>query len=178
MSYVLVAAGVFAGADVAVGVSKSRQLRADATAKQMAVNYQATQEEQASQQQADIIRRAGAYSQARATTAYAASGVQVDSGSAAVVNDQIETNTAHDAFTAILNGTKRADQLRAGGTIDIAAGRVAADSALLSAGMTAAQTLYSGYMNKPGGGMSGWSTYSPKSSGWAGGDSGGGGNLA
>lgn len=149
MSYVNVAIGV---ATVFTSISKGRQAKADAGAKAMADNYQADQEEQASQQQADIIRRAGAYAQARATAGYAASGVQVGSGSAEVVDNQIETDTAHDAFTAILNGTKRANQLRAGGTIAQAAGKAANDQAITSGALSAAQQIYGGYK------QSGWST--------------------
>lgn len=152
MSYVNVAIGV---ATVFTAVSKSRQGKADAGAKAMADDYQASQEEQASQQQADIIRRAGAYAQARATASYAASGVQVGSGSAQVVNDQIGTDTAHDAYTAILNGTKRADQLRAGGSIAQAAGVVANDNAVTSGALSAAQQIYGGYK------QSGWTTKAP-----------------
>lgn len=130
--------------------SQGRQDQVDAQAKGMALDYQADQEEQASQQQAAIIRRASLYATARETAAYAASGVAVDSGSAAEVVNQTRTDATHDAYMAMLNGTKRADQLRANAKIVEAGGKVAQDNALASGVAAAGSSFASGW--KTGGG--------------------------
>lgn len=150
MSYVNVAVGA---TKLVSALGQGRADRMAAGTQAISLNYQGQQEEQAAQQQADIIRRAGAYAVSRADASYAASGVQVGSGSAAVVDAQIETDTAHDAFTEILNGHKRADALRAQAKGAVAAGSARASQTVAGGVASALQSGYKAY--------SGWVTAPP-----------------
>jgi len=79
------------------------------------LKYQAAQghadaaaERGAAQVQAMKIRRQGRAQQSQATAALAASGVDVNVGTANTINTQIMKNTEEDALTAILNGDNSA----------------------------------------------------------------------
>lgn len=147
MSYVNIAMGA---AKFATARSQGQQDAADANAKGMALDYQASQEEEAGQQQAAIIRRASLYATARETASYAASGVAVDSGSATEVVNQTRTDATHDAYMAMLNGTKRADQLRANAKIAEAGGQVAQSNAMSSGIASFGSSFASGWSTAGG----------------------------
>lgn len=132
----------------------------------MSLDYQGDQEEEAAMQQADIIRRARDYSVARADAAYAASGVKVGTGSAAEVDRHIVNDATHDAYTEILNGQKRANQLRANAKIAAAGGQVQAAQAI---GQGTASALQSGYQ-----GYAGWRANNPPMASGSGGNVGAG----
>jgi hypothetical protein len=68
----------------------------------------AKQEREAALETAAIIRKAGRRQRGQATAAYAASGARVGEGSAAEVDREIVQGVEHDAFTAILEGDRRA----------------------------------------------------------------------
>ena len=107
------------GAAIMVGgaVLQSRQNRQNAGAQAAEDDYEGQQAIEAGKQQAAIIQRAGQYATARATAAYAGSGVAVDSGSAVETATKITTDATHDAYMAILSGQKKANQLHAQGSI-------------------------------------------------------------
>lgn len=131
MSYVAVVGG---GILVGGAVLQSRSNRQSAGAQAMEDDYQGQQAIQAGMQQAAIIQRAGQYATSRATAAYAASGVAVDSGSAVETATKITTDSMHDAYMAILSGQKKADALRAQGSIGNISAASAGDQAVLAAG--------------------------------------------
>jgi hypothetical protein len=156
MSWVAVAIG---GAKAMGQYQQGQSAKATGQAQGKALDYEGQQVEQASLDQAAIIRRQGRYAVGAANTAYAASGVKVGEGSAADVTDQMQTDIEHDAYTAILNGTKRANQLRATGTMSRAQGDAAAAQANLQATATVMGAAYTGMQN------SGWRTAGPGFSG-------------
>jgi hypothetical protein len=154
MSYVNVAVGVV---KIGGALLQGRSDKMNGNTQAMSDNYEASQEEQAAMQQADIIRRARDYSVARATASYAASGVRVDTGSAQVVTDKINTDATHDVYQTILSGERRADQLRANGKIAAVGGKVQAAQGVMQATGSALQSGYQGY--------EGWVTRNPKMAG-------------
>lgn len=144
MSYVNL---VIAGAGMLTAISKGRQAKADGQAQSMSLNYQADQEQQAAMQHADIIRRAGSYAVARADAGFAASGVVVGEGSAAEVDRQIDTDSTHDAYVAILDGEKHANALRARAKMAAAGGQAEAQQDYASGAATALSRGGQGYSN-------------------------------
>jgi hypothetical protein len=156
MSWVGVAIG---GMKVMGQIQQGQAAKSTANAQAQSLDYQAQQEQQASLDQAAIIRRAGRYTEASATAAYAGAGVKVGEGSAADVSAQIQTDSEHDAFTTILNGTKRSNALRATGTMSRTQGDLAASQANMAAMGTALSSGYSGMQG------SGWRTAGPGFSG-------------
>jgi hypothetical protein len=153
MSYVAAAIG---GMTVFSQYSQGQQNKATGHAQAQALDYQAQQEQEASLQQAAIIRRAGRYQAASATAAFAGAGVRVDSGSAEEVGRQIDIDSEHDAMTAILNGTKRANALRTTGSFARIGGDLAATNANNAAIGSALSSGYKAY--------TGWVTANPASS--------------
>lgn len=84
---------------------------------------------------AKIIRRRAKEAQGSATAAYAASGVDVGSGSAEVTARQIAYDSELDAMNALLTGKRRSVAAKAGGAI-------AAQQSALDAG----GALYTGWL--------------------------------
>ncbi len=62
---------------------------------------------------ADKIRKAGLLRQSEARASLAASGVDVDAGTSVEINRKIGENTEADALTEILDGTNKANKMRA-----------------------------------------------------------------
>jgi hypothetical protein len=150
MAYVNTA---FAAVKFGGALLQGRSDKMNANTQAMSLDYQAGQEEEAAMQQADIIRRARDYSVARADAAYAASGVKVGVGSAAEVDRHILNDATHDVYAEILNGQKRANQLRANAKIAAAGGQAQAAQAI---GQGTASALQSGYQA-----YSGWQSKNP-----------------
>jgi hypothetical protein len=115
----------------------------------------ARMEEEDAKLKAKGIRRLAREARGAATASYAASGVDVGSGSAALVDEQILRDSEYDAMNALLTGKRRAQYARS-------SGKAAGDAyALQTAG-----NIYSGWLtarNSPGGGGGGGGggTYSP-----------------
>lgn len=84
---------------------------------------------------AKIIRRRAREAQGSATSAYAASGVDVGSGTPTLVSNQIAYDSEIDAMNALLTGKRRATAAKAGGAI-------AAQQSALDAG----GALYTGWL--------------------------------
>lgn len=146
MSYVQVAVGVakFAGA-----LEQGKVDKMNANTQNMLLNAQAQQEEAAGVQQAQIIRRARDYAVGAADAAYAASGVKVGEGSAAEVDAKIDTDGTYDAYMAVLNGQRRASQLRLQGTLGTYGASSAATQGEVSALASGVQSVYSGWKTAP-----------------------------
>ena len=114
------------------------------------LDYQAQVERQAAMQEATNIREDARSVQGSARTAYAASGVKVDTGTAAMVNAEIVKRSEEDAFTAILEGNRRGRNLQVNAANERAQGKLAQQAGYVQA----AGTLLGGSYN------------SMKASGW------------
>ena len=156
MSWVAVAIG---GVQAMGQYQQGQSDKATGYAQAQSLDYQAQQEQKAALDQAAIIRRAGRYTEAAATAAYAGAGVKVGEGSAADISAQIQADNEHDAMTAILNGTKRGNALRTQGTFARVGGELAASNANEKAMGTVLSSGYQGMIN------SGWRTAGPGFSG-------------
>lgn len=103
------------------------------------LNLESARVREASKEQADKIRKAGRSVQSAARAAYGASGVSVDVGTPAVVEDQIGVDAESDAYATILTGRQQArnldyqaDMTRRHGASAVSAGNAAATASLLS----------------------------------------------
>lgn len=85
------------------------------------------------------VMKAGRFQQGEVTAAYGASGIDVGSGSAIAVKEQLQRNIGEDATAQLLTGERRARSLeaqaamdRVAGTNSITSGRLAATRSLLT----------------------------------------------
>jgi hypothetical protein len=99
----------------------------------------AGQEEDAANQEADRIRRAGRRTQGAARAAFAGSGIDVNSGSAMTVDEEIGRDSEKDAFNTLLTGKRRAGAYRFNADQAAAAGRNAKTASVLGAAATGMQ---------------------------------------
>lgn len=90
----------------AMGDYQKRQAEADAAVQQSEAQLQARQ-----------IRAAGDRQRSSARASLAASGVTVGSGTAELIDKEINANSEEDALLSIYQGDNRAMQIRAGGKI-------------------------------------------------------------
>lgn len=79
------------------------------------------------------IRKAGEFAQGETTAAYGASNIDISSGSALAVHEQLARNISEDATAELLTGERRARSLEAGAVADRAAGQIARASGQLGA---------------------------------------------
>lgn len=79
-------------------------------------DYSAQVEQQSALETARIIRKAGRRQLGAANAAYAGAGVKVGEGSAGEVERQINLDVEHDAYQALLDGSRRATNLRLQGS--------------------------------------------------------------
>lgn len=107
-------------------------------------NYQAAQAQadadatkSAALLEAKSIRAAGKKQRSAAIAAQAASGVAIDSGTAEVINQEIDSGAEYDATMAILNGGTRSRQISAQGQAAKIGGDNAARAGFLNAGASA-----------------------------------------
>ena len=155
MSYVMVAIG---------GLNAMQQIQAGKTAQAQgdlrgdALDYQAKIENDAALQTAAVIRRAGRRQVGQANAAYAGAGVKVGEGSALETERQITQDSEHDAFQALLAGSRRASGLRTdatmsriNGDMQETAGYVNAAGTLLSTGYQAQKGWKTRVVNNPQG---------------------------
>lgn len=108
------------------------------------LEYQAKVENAAALQTAAMIRRTGRRQVGAVNAGYAAAGVKVGEGSALEAERYVEQGVEHDAFQAILDGSRRASGLnteaktaRISGDMQATAGTVGAIGTLLSTGFQA-----------------------------------------
>lgn len=123
------------------------------------LDYQAQVERQAAMQEAQNIREDAREVQGAARTQYAASGVKVDTGTAALVNEEIVRRSELDAFTAILEGNRRGRNLET----EAAGVRSQGKQAQRAGYAQAAGTLLQGSFNSMK--ASGWRSRGPGFSG-------------
>jgi len=106
-----------AGTAVSVlgSIQQGRQESAYAEYQAKQTEADAVAERSAAQIHAEKIRKAARLTQGEANASLAASGVDVGSGSAALINKSIGQNAEEDALTAILEGNRKADRMDAQG---------------------------------------------------------------
>lgn len=107
-------------------------------------DYQAKVEQESALQTAGIIRRAGQRQVGQANASYAAAGVKVGEGSALETERQIDQNTEHDAFQAILDGSRRARGLQTQAQLTRIDGSMKENAGYVNAFGTAMSGMYQG----------------------------------
>lgn len=110
---------------------------------------QAAQEEVAALEEAKRIRKAGERQASSARAALAGAGVDVGSGTAININEDIYSRSEMDAQQALLTGTRRSDALNRAAGRNIKAGENAVTASLLSSG-SAALTGWKGVRDAKG----------------------------
>lgn len=122
-------------------------------------DYSAQVEQQSALETARLIRRAGRRQVGAANAAYAGAGVKVGEGSAGETERQINLDVEHDAYQALLEGSRRASGLRVQGEFARSQGRMAESAGYVNA----IGTVLGGY----GQGLraSGWRSQGPGYSG-------------
>ena len=117
----------------AMGNYQAEQARADADAAAESAKLEAAN-----------IRKAGERQRSSARAALAASGVNVDTGTAELINTEITQNAEQDALTTIQTGVSRARMINAEGQASRIAGDNAATAGFLNAASTAMSAGYTG----------------------------------
>lgn len=130
-------------------ISQGITARGQADAQAILLDDQARQEREAGMRDAEVIRRAAERTAASARTAAAASGVVVDTGSAALATDYITQTGGEDALTAILTGERRASATEGEAKQTRLAGRAAQKASYISAMSQGMQGAY-GYGKSTG----------------------------
>lgn len=161
----------FVSAAIAI-TSASQQVQAGKYANGQAklqgqqLDYQAQVENDNAMKTAAIIRRAGRKQVGQANAAYGASGVVVGQGSAGDVEQEIRRDVEHDAFQALLEGSRRAsgmstqaDLTRIDGGMRQTAGYVNAVGSALAGGYQAMRN--NGWRTSGGPGFSGGQAPAP-----------------
>lgn len=133
----LAAAALSAGS----AIMQAQNAKETGRANQKMLDQQAENERDAAIAQAEKIRIAAKRHAGSAEAAYAASGIDVGSGSAVRVNEQIYRDSESDAYMTILTGNRRATSASNEGNIVRAQG----DKAMVAGVMSASGSLLSGY---------------------------------
>ena len=108
---------------------------------------------------AAIIRKAGRKAQGASNAAYAGAGVKVGEGSAAQVEQQIALDSEHDAYQALLEGSRRARAYKVGGALAQNQAGQAATATYINGFSSAIGSAYQGFKS------SGWNSNGPGFSG-------------
>lgn len=136
----LIMAGVSVVSSIAGGAAKKRQAGIEAAE----MEYQAAAGREAAKEEAKVIRKAGGRARSSARAQLAASGVDVNAGTAGLIQDEITADSEGDAFISILNGGRRADQLNRSAQYTRMGGKAAQDASLIQ-GFGTAANAYSGW---------------------------------
>lgn len=121
----LIASGVQAGGQIAGGFETKRL-----------ADWEASQLEADAAVRAAKIRKAGKLTQGTARSGYAASGVDVGTGTPAEVDRIIARNVEQDALTELLYGKRRADALRTAGKTAVTSSLIGGAGSVLSSAAT------------------------------------------
>lgn len=130
-----VSTGVSIAGQLAQGLAARKAANAQAKAEEL----QAAQTLQAAQDEALRIRKAGERATGAARAQLAASGIDVNSGSALTIEDDITGNVESDAYNVLLTGDRRSTALRNSAAMSRAAGRQAMFSSVLGSVTTGLQ---------------------------------------
>ena len=101
------------GAKTAGAVINGYQQRAIARYNAAQMVADAAAEEEAAKVKADTVRKAGRFQKGAARAGLAASGANVDSGTAGTIQDEIAGNVEYDAWTELLQGKAAGRSMRA-----------------------------------------------------------------
>lgn len=104
----LTLSAISTGVDVISSISNGNAQKQNAEDNAEIARRNAAQEKDAAVAQAEKIRIAAKRQQSAANAGLAASGVDLNSGSAVKINDFINLNSEQDAYTTILTGTRGA----------------------------------------------------------------------
>ncbi|MCB2001689.1 MAG: hypothetical protein KDH93_19140 [Rhodoferax sp.] len=115
-------------------LSQGRQAAATGKYQQEQAAADADAERAYAQIEAGKIREARSRTQSAARASVAASGVEVDVGTAELINQDIFASGEEDALTTVMNGATRARKLNAQGEGYAISGRNARTASALSAG--------------------------------------------
>jgi len=130
---------------LSTGVSVVGQLAQGQAAKQAAnaearnAENLAAQTRDAAQQEAARIRKAGDRTRGAARAQLAASGIDVNSGTAVTIDGDIATNSELDAYNTLLTGDRKSTSLQDSAAIARARGKNAVSSSLLGSVSTGLQ---------------------------------------
>lgn len=136
-------------------IQQGKYAKSQAGLQAMQDRYQAGVEEQAAAQAAARIRQAGARQLGETTAAYAAAGVKVGEGSAGEAERYVQQGVEHDAYQALLDGSRRARGLNTDASMAEIEGNMRARSGYVNAANTVLGRAYSGLK------ASGWRTQGP-----------------
>lgn len=125
------------GVSVVGQVMQGRAQAKAASIEAQQLELQAAQQREAARQEAENIRRAGEKQAGAARAALAGAGVDVGSGTAININEDIYQGSEMDAYNTLLTGGRTADATSFRASQTYKAGSNALTSSLLSAGTTA-----------------------------------------
>lgn len=100
---------ISAAASIAGQLKQGQANRAAGDAEAQQLERRAAQERDAALQEADKIRRDAKRTQGAARAQLAASGVNVNSGTALTIDDEISADSERDAHMTLLTGKRRSD---------------------------------------------------------------------
>lgn len=100
---------------------------------QYAANVQAAEINQSAQAQAQKIRKLAQQTRGQARSSLAASGVDVNTGTSDVIDEEILRDSESDAYNTILSGERQANAVRRGGEAANDAGESSALSTIVGA---------------------------------------------
>lgn len=127
------------GVSIAGQLQQGRAARAAADAEARAAENLAAQTRDAAQQEAKRIRLAGDRTRGAARAAMAASGIDVNSGTAVTIEDDIATSSEMDAYMTLLTGERKSTSLQDSAAISRSRGANAMTASLLGSVTTGLQ---------------------------------------
>lgn len=128
-----------AGVSVAGQLAQGQAAKQAANAEARAAENLAAQQRDAAMQEASRIRKAGDRTRGAARAQLAASGIDVNSGTAVTIDGDITTNTELDAYNTLLTGERKSTSLQDSASIARARGSNAVSSSMLGAVSTGLQ---------------------------------------
>lgn len=135
---------ISAGVSVAGQLAQGQAQKQAKDAQAHEYDIQAAQAKVDAEQEAKRIRAAGEKTAGAARAALAGAGINVDSGSAININEDIYRNSESDAFNTLLTGSNRAASYGRSASQSRGAGKDAESASLLSAATTAGNA-YAGW---------------------------------
>ena len=127
------------GVSVVGQLQQGQAAKAAANAEARNAENLAAQTRDAAMQEAKRIRLAGDRTRGAARAQLAASGIDVNSGTAVTIEDDIGTNSELDAYNTLLTGDRKATSLQDSAAISRARGKNAVTSSMLGSVSTGLQ---------------------------------------
>lgn len=127
------------GVSVVGQLQQGQAARQSANAEARAAENLAAQNRDAAMQEAGRIRKAGDRTRGAARAQLAASGIDVNSGTAVTIDGDIAANSESDAYNTLLTGERKSTSLQDSASIARSRGRNAVSSSMLGAVSTGLQ---------------------------------------